>query len=69
MLKDFFQTQPGDNIPPSQRTEVLLGYDSKFLYIAFKAYDEAGKVRATVAKRDAVFDDDNVRIRARHFRR
>lgn len=62
VLKDFYQTQPGDNIAPSQRTEVLLGYDSKFLYIAFKAFDEAGKVRATVAKRDAVFDDDNVRI-------
>lgn len=62
LLKDFYQTQPGDNIAPSQRTEVLLGYDSKFLYVAFKAYDEAGKVRATVAKRDAVFDDDNVRI-------
>ncbi|HET8675130.1 MAG TPA: DUF5916 domain-containing protein [Blastocatellia bacterium] len=62
VLKDFYQTQPGDNISPSQRTEVLLGYDSKFLYVAFKAYDEAGKVRATVAKRDAIFDDDNVRI-------
>jgi hypothetical protein len=62
LLKDFYQTQPGDNIAPSQLTEVLLGYDSKFLYIAFKAYDEAGKVRATVAKRDAIFDDDNVRI-------
>lgn len=61
-LKDFYQTRPGDNIPPSHPTEVLLGYDSKTLYIAFRAHDEPGKVRATVAKRDAVFDDDTVQI-------
>ena len=60
VLKDFYQTQPGDNIPPSQQTEVLVGYDAKTLYIAFRAYDEPGKVRATVAKRDQIFDDDYV---------
>jgi len=32
-LKDFYQTTPGDNIAPSQPTEVFLGYDSKFLYV------------------------------------
>src|ERR1700694_3506950 len=26
VLKDFYQVQPGDNIAPSQPTEVLLGY-------------------------------------------
>ncbi|HEV2802055.1 MAG TPA: DUF5916 domain-containing protein [Pyrinomonadaceae bacterium] len=60
VLKDFYQTQPGDNIAPSQPTEVLVGYDSKFLYVAFRAFDEPAKVRANVAKRDAVFDDDFV---------
>src|SRR5258706_16140690 len=25
VLKDFYQIQPGDNIPPSKPTEVLLG--------------------------------------------
>jgi hypothetical protein len=60
VLKDFYQTQPGDNIAPSHPTEVLVGYDSKFLYFAFHAYDEAAKVRANVAKRDAIFDDDFV---------
>jgi len=62
VLNDFYQTQPGDNIPPSEPTEVLLGYDEKFLYIGFRAFDEPGKVRATVAKRDQVFDDDNVSV-------
>jgi hypothetical protein len=60
LLKDFYQTQPGDNIAPSHKTEVLLGYDSKHLYLAFRAFDDPGKVRATIAKRDAVFDDDYV---------
>jgi len=62
LLKDFYQTQPGDNIAPSHPTEVLLGYDSRFLYIAFRAHDEPGKVRATIAKRDNVTEDDNVRL-------
>jgi len=62
VLKDFFQTQPGDNTEPSRPTEVLLGYDAKFLYIAFRAIDEPANVRATVAKRDSIFDDDYVGI-------
>jgi hypothetical protein len=60
VLKDFYQVQPGDNLAPSKPTKVLLGYDSKFLYIAYYAYDERDKVRATIAKRDAIFDDDYV---------
>ena len=60
ILKDFYQVQPGDNIAPSKATEVLLGYDSKYLYIAFRAYDEPDKVRATVPKRDSIWADDNV---------
>src|SRR5215204_6490260 len=62
VLKDFYQIQPGDNIPPSKPTEVLLGFDSKFLYIAFKATDEPDKVRSTIAKRDNIFQDDYVGV-------
>ena len=60
VLKDFYQIQPGDNTSPSKPTEVLIGFDPKFLYIAFKATDEPDKVRATVAKRDNIFQDDYV---------
>src|SRR5213075_139805 len=49
-LKDFIQTHPGDNAPPSRAT------------VAMICYDEPDKVRATVAKRDNVFGEDNVRI-------
>jgi uncharacterized protein DUF5916/cellulose/xylan binding protein with CBM9 domain len=60
VLKDFYQISPGDNKPPSKSTEVLLGYDAKFLYIAFRAFDEPDKIRSTVAKRDSIFQDDYV---------
>ncbi|HEX8557040.1 MAG TPA: DUF5916 domain-containing protein, partial [Pyrinomonadaceae bacterium] len=62
LLTDFYQTQPGDNTPASKKTEVFIGYDSKFLYAAFRAHDDADKVRATVAKRDDIFNDDYVGI-------
>ncbi|HEX8181646.1 MAG TPA: DUF5916 domain-containing protein [Pyrinomonadaceae bacterium] len=60
LFKDFYQIQPGDNIAPSRKTEMRMGYDAKTLYIAFRAYDEPDKVRATVPKRDQIFDDDYV---------
>src|SRR6266576_3730693 len=62
VLKDFYQVQPGDNIAPSKPTEVMLGYDSKFIYVAFHCYDEPDKVRATIPKRDDIWNDDYVGI-------
>ena len=62
LFKDFIQIGPGDNIAPSKKTEAMMMYDSKHLYIAFKCWDEPDKIRATVAKRDSVFGEDNVRV-------
>jgi Domain of unknown function (DUF5916)/Carbohydrate family 9 binding domain-like len=59
-FKDFYQIQPGDNISPSRPTEMLMGYDSKTLYIAVRATDDPSKVRATIPKRDGIFGDDYV---------
>ena len=61
-FKDFYQVQPGDNIAPSRPSEAFIGYDSKFLYLAFKAYDDPSQVRARVAKRDGIFEDDFVGV-------
>ena len=58
VFKDFYQIRPGDNIAPSQASEAVIGYDAKFLYLGFRAHEAPGKVRATVAKRDSVFEDD-----------
>lgn len=62
VFKDFYQINPGDNIAPSKPTEAMMGYDAHNLYLAFHCYDEPDKVRATVAKRDNVFDEDNIRV-------
>lgn len=61
-FRDFYQTYPGDNIEPSKPTEVYMVYDEKNLYVAFKCWDDKEKIRATVAKRDSVFGEDNVRM-------
>jgi hypothetical protein len=60
LFKDFSQIQPGDNLAPSAKTEVLVGYDSKTLYIAFRCFDDPSKVRANVPKRDNIWEDDYV---------
>src|SRR6476469_1191706 len=62
VLKDFYQINPGDNTGPTKPTIVYMGYDSRFLYLAVHAYDDPDKVRATMAKRDQVFGEDNFRI-------
>jgi hypothetical protein len=62
VFKDFYQVGPGDNIAPSRPTEAYMMYDEKHLYIGFKCWDEKDKIRATVAKRDSVFGEDNVRV-------
>ena len=60
VLKDFYQIDPNENVAPLKQTEVLLGYDAKFLYIAFRCFDEPDKVRATVARARQHFSDDYV---------
>jgi hypothetical protein len=60
VFKDFYQWRPSDSSPASAQTEVFAGYDTRFLYFAFHAHEEPSKVRASVAKRDAIFDDDVV---------
>lgn len=58
----FHQVQPGDNTSPSQPTELLIGYDKRALYLAFRARDASPHVRATVARRDAIAEDDVVGV-------
>jgi hypothetical protein len=62
VFKDFYQVAPGYNTAPSRPTEVYLMYDEYNLYIGFKCWDEPDKIRATVARRDSVFGEDNVRV-------
>ncbi|HUS10611.1 MAG TPA: DUF5916 domain-containing protein [Pyrinomonadaceae bacterium] len=60
VFKDFHQWRPSDTAAASAKTEMMAGYDSRFIYFAFHAYDDPTKVRASVAKRDSIFDDDTI---------
>lgn len=62
VFDNFIQIQPGDNIAPSKKTIAYVGYDAKNFYVAFHAFEDPGLLRATIAKRDDVGADDNVRI-------
>lgn len=62
VFKDFYQTSPGYNTEASKPTEVYMMYDEKFLYVAFKCWDDRNEIRATVAKRDNLGNEDNVRV-------
>lgn len=62
VFKDFYNTAPGYNTEPSKPTVAYVMYDEHFLYIGFKCWDDKDKIRATVAKRDNLSGDDNVRV-------
>jgi hypothetical protein len=62
-LGDFYQVSPGDNSPATEDTTVYIAFDSQNFYVAFdcRATDPS-KIRALVAKRDDIFDNDRVFI-------
>ncbi|HVE58262.1 MAG TPA: carbohydrate binding family 9 domain-containing protein [Pyrinomonadaceae bacterium] len=62
LFGDFLQTNPGDNVAPTHPTEFMMGYDSKNLYLAFRVIQDKDKVRATVARRDNIFNDDYIGV-------
>jgi hypothetical protein len=61
-LTGFVQTKPGDNSPPSRQTAVIVAYDAQTLYLGIRAAENPVKVRATIARRDDVLDDDHVML-------
>ncbi|HFA50477.1 MAG TPA: hypothetical protein ENJ95_15805 [Bacteroidetes bacterium] len=59
LFTGFKTIQPDYGLPPSEKTEVLLTYDSEFFYVGIRCYDrEPGKIKSTVSKRDQVSGDD-----------
>ncbi len=58
-----YEVQPGENVPPPVRTEVLLTYDDAALYVAFRAFDpDPRAIRAHLSDRDNVDVDDWVGV-------
>ena len=62
-LGGFSQYLPSDSRPAVEQTEVLVWYSPAALYFGIIAHDrQPGSVRATVADRDNLGNDDNVTI-------
>jgi len=58
-----YETRPGENTPPSVKTDMLLAYDDGHLYVAFRAQDpDPSAIRAHLSDRDDAFNDDFVGI-------
>lgn len=61
VVTGFTQRTPQDGVPSSQRTDVYLGYDARNLYAVFVAFDdEPASVRANLAPRENIENDDRV---------
>lgn len=56
----FMTVKPVVGLPASEKTQVLVTYDSDFLYVAFRCFDhDPGTIRATLSKRDAFAENDD----------
>jgi hypothetical protein len=62
-FEGFKTFKPDYGKEPSQRTEAYIAYDPDNFYFAFRCWDtEPAKIKRSVCKRDAVFQDDLVFI-------
>ena len=63
MLPLRYEVQPGENIDPPVRTEMLIAYDDVNLYVGFRCHDDdPSAIRARFTDRDAMFSDDFVGV-------
>jgi hypothetical protein len=54
-VQTWYETNPGDNVPPKVRNQGYLAYDDKFFYAAFEFEDpHPGAIRAPLGDRDNV---------------
>ena len=54
-LETWYETNPGDNVPPKVKNVGYLTYDDRFLYAAFEFSDpDPSKIRAPYADRDNI---------------
>jgi hypothetical protein len=59
---DFTEMRPREGAEPPVRTEVLVTYDERHLYLAFIAHGDPAEIRATLRNRDQIWSDDNVGV-------
>jgi hypothetical protein len=62
ILTGFSLYSPADGRPAPDSTEVLVWYSNAAIHFGIRAFEPHGAVRATLADRDRVNNDDNVEI-------
>lgn len=63
VLTGFTQSTPAEGIPARERTEVLVFYTPRELFIGIRAHaSDPSRIRSTLAERDQITADDHVRI-------
>ena len=64
VLDRFWETQPGDNVPPRVKTTAWVAYDDGHLYVGLRCEDpDPSRIRAPFVERDDVVGtDDNVAV-------
>lgn len=62
VLRGFSQYSPQDGVPARDSTRVLVWYSAEAIHFGIQAFADAGSVRATLAERDRIDNDDQVLI-------
>ena len=62
VLTGFSQYSPSDGVPAADSTRVLVWYSATAIHFGIRAYQPAATVRATLADRDKISQDDNVQL-------
>jgi hypothetical protein len=59
-VETWYESSVGDNVPPPVETIAYVGYDARFLYVAFDCRDpNPARIRAPYVDRDNVFSDQD----------
>lgn len=61
-LTGFSQYQPVDGRPAEQDTEILVWYSPTAIHFGVRAFAAPGTVRATLADRDRLYDEDQIQF-------
>jgi hypothetical protein len=62
VLAGFSQYFPTDGLPAQDSTQVLVWYSGTHLHVGLKAFAPPGSVRATLADRDKIRQDDHIEL-------
>lgn len=59
-ISEFYETNPGDNVPPNVATTAWVTFDDTYFYVAIRCDDDdPASIRAPYVDRDEVFSDQD----------